>query len=199
MWNLILTLMAIGLFAGVTLMHETTSMNSIEQAALHAEETSAAAMLNQIAQAGATYIAANNPPPEVSIHVSTLISAGYLPAGFPSQNAFGQTPILLPVTTPLGTSGHSFLVYYQHAPTVLSDRPLTFQNEYGAAMGIAMDLSDMEQGQDGYTAGVDYGPIGQVPTPITLPYSRSQIFITPSAPVFYKNFPDPIIMVNVVP
>ncbi len=199
MWNIIAALLSLAIFAGVALMQDSQTMHRIERAAIQARETSAAFELNQIANAASAYLTASNAPAGTTVSVTELVSAGYLPDGFSQQGPFGQTPVAMAVNSPAGVTGKSLLVYYTDAPTTLGDQPLTIQNEMGVAMGIAQELDNMEQGQTGFSSGVDYGPSGVAPTPLILPYTGSRVSLVQATASLAEHFPDPMIAVNVIP
>lgn len=193
MWALLAMVMALALFASLSIEH----MHQSEQTAFHVAERSmesqSAEQMEDFASAAWGYFSAESISAGQKISVSSLISSGYLPNGFSSYNAFGQKLEAL-------TGKTSLVAYYENQPTNLYGNPIDSETENAFSMAIVEKLSAMQENAPQYVAGVTYnGNSGRNYDQVLLPYSTTAITMSANDPQFSLDFPSVIDLVNVLP
>lgn len=196
MYMVIAAILAISIFAGLSLQQQTVAFHSIQTTQIDQVEAQSAQQINTFATAAYAYTVAQSASNGTVIQASDLQSAGYLPASFAATNGFGQT--LAAVVGKGYQTTPGVLAYYTSAPTNLyglSNLPINVQR---ISYGIATKLAAMQENAPAFVSGVLTGAsYNQMQMPFAA--SSNALDLTQNFSGYSNTFASVVDAVNVMP
>ena len=122
MWSIIAVIIAVALFAKLSLIFFGRAQDSVREKALALSIDKSAVALSTFAQASRSYAQANGSTSGTTLTVSTLVGASLLPSGFVATNDFGQT-----LEAKVGSTPSTIVAYWKGSASI---------DRYGLSSGV---------------------------------------------------------------